>query len=117
MTKWVFLAALAAGSLSPALASAAGAYDGNWSLSVVTEKGSCDGYRWTVVVANGQVRQINDVPLQASGAISANGQARFQFVSSSDKVSVSGQMSAATGRGSWQSPSRDCAGRWEASRL
>ena len=56
ITKWVILAALLAG---PALlggqpAAFAADHDGNWSVLVVTESGTCDrGYRYNVRIAGG----------------------------------------------------------------
>ena len=98
----------------PAVAGSAGRYDGNWSLSVVTEKGSCDAYRWTIVVSGNQLQRINELPVDASGAIDSRGQASFLVAS---VVKASGQMREASGSGTWDAPSKACSGRWQAARL
>ena len=36
------------------VAAAGSAYDGRWSLSIVTQRGGCDAYNFPVQIANGQ---------------------------------------------------------------
>lgn len=98
----------------PATAGGNGKYDGSWSVSVVTEKGACDGYTWTVVVAGDRLLRVEELPVTATGTIAANGQARFQVAS---MVNADGQMSDRSGSGRWDAPSRSCSGRWRAARL
>lgn len=117
-TRKLALALSLASALSapvlPAVAGSDNKFDGNWSLSVVTEKGDCDAYTWTIVVSDNQLRRIESAFISASGAIDARGQARFQVAS---VVTASGQMNTATGRGHWEAPSKSCSGRWQAAKI
>lgn len=108
------LFAALAPAVTPSIAGSPGKFDGNWSVSVVTEKGDCDAYTWTIVVSDNQLRRIESAFISASGAIDARGQARFQVAS---VVTASGQMNTATGRGHWEAPSKSCSGRWQAARI
>jgi hypothetical protein len=105
---------LATTAILPASAGSSGKYDGNWAVSVVTEKGSCDAYKWTLVVSGSRLLRIDEMPLSASGSIDARGQARFQVAS---MVNADGQMQDSIGSGRWDAPSRSCSGRWRAARL
>lgn len=105
---------LATTSVLPAAAGSSGKYDGNWAVSIVTEKGGCDAYKWTIVVAGSRLQRIDEMPLSASGSIDAQGQARFQVAS---MVNADGQMQDSVGSGRWDAPSRSCSGRWRAARL
>ena len=105
---------LATSAIVPATAGSSGKYDGNWAVSVVTEKGGCDAYKWTIVVAGSRLLRIDEMPLGASGSIDSHGQARFQVAS---MVNADGQMQDTTGSGRWDAPSRSCSGRWRAARL
>jgi hypothetical protein len=117
-TRKLALALSLASALSapvlPAVAGSDNKFDGNWSLSVVTEKGDCDAYTWTVVVAGNKLQRIEQLPIGASGSIDSRGQARFQVAS---MVTAAGQMQDTSGSGRWDAPSRSCSGRWRAARL
>ncbi len=112
--KLALALALASTLAFPAAAGSSGKYDGSWSVSVVTEKGACDAYTWTVVVAGDRLLRVEELPVSASGAITANGQARFQVAS---MINADGQMLEKSGSGKWDAPSRSCSGRWRAARL
>lgn len=109
-----FALALGAAATTPALASPAGKYDGAWSVSITTDKGSCDASSFTVIVAGNRLLRVQELPVSASGAIDAHGAAHFQVAS---MVDAAGTMLERTGSGRWSAPSRDCSGRWRAARL
>src|SRR5450759_4668952 len=49
-------------------------HDGNWSVLIVTEKGTCDrGYRYNVRVANGQVSFQGDAAINLAGTVAPDG--------------------------------------------
>lgn len=114
MRKLAFAALLAIPALAPAKAGSPGKYDGSWSVSVVTEKGSCDAYKWTIIVSDGQLQRVASMPVSASGAIDGRGQARFQVASI---VTAVGHMADGAGSGRWDAPSKSCSGRWQAAKL
>jgi hypothetical protein len=106
---------IAAPTFDPAAAGTA--YDGSWSLSIVTERGACDrSYYFQVQVSNGIVSHPNLVRFR--GRVSSGGRARV-YVSVMDKhASGSGRLSRTAGRGRWsgRSGSDRCSGHWTAQR-
>lgn len=91
-------------------------YDGRWSLSIVTERGACDQYKFPVEINNGTVSfpGLN----KASGRVTAKGGVSV-FVSAAGKTaSGSGKLSMGSGRGRWtgSSGSERCSGTWTAQR-
>src|ERR1700720_2259487 len=50
------------------------AYDGLWSVSIVTEKGDCDrGYRYPIRISNGQLANAGDAGFAISGKVAQTG--------------------------------------------
>jgi hypothetical protein len=98
------------------IAAAGSAYDGSWSLSIVTTRGTCETYNFPVRIDNGHV----SVPglVKASGRVSSNGGVRV-FVSAMGKsASGSGRLSQGSGSGRWTGRSGEsrCSGSWTAQR-
>ncbi len=106
---------IAAPTFDPAAAGTA--YDGSWSLSIVTERGACDrSYHFSVDIINGIVSHPNLVRLR--GRVSRGG-AVYVSVSVQDKhASGSGRLSRSSGRGRWSGYSGydRCSGHWTAQR-
>src|SRR5258708_1817760 len=74
------LAALAilAASVAPALAAPISAgkatFDGQWSVLIVTEKGTCDrAYRYPIKIQNGSVDYAGSASFNVSGKVGPNG--------------------------------------------
>lgn len=115
-------AAFAASVLVPASASAVtaaqGDYAGNWSVVIMTDKGTCDkAYRYAVVVGpSGAISYGGQSGFKASGKVGANGAVNVRISRGSDAAQGSGRLTAASGSGTWVAPSGDCSGRWKASR-
>ncbi len=92
-----------------------GKFDGRWSVLVITEKGPCDqAYRWNIGVAGGHITDLEDNVASASGRIEPSGRVSVRLVRGSDVLTAVGAIRQEAGRGTWQSPSRQCSGRWEA---
>jgi hypothetical protein len=106
---------LAGGLGAAAPAAATPSFDGQWSVVIVTDKGTCDrAYRYPVRISNGTV--LNDGPslVNVSGKVANNGAVKV-LVSAGDKSATGvGKLSAKMGGGSWSGG--DCSGRWEAER-
>ena len=102
--------------LSGGVASAQQRFDGNWSVQVVTQTGSCQkAYRFPVVIQNGQVRYGGAEGIAVSGAVTSKGVIRGNFGVGSAQASVSGRLSSRTGSGTWVgSGSFNCSGQWQA---
>ncbi|MEA2906915.1 MAG: hypothetical protein QOG83_1568 [Alphaproteobacteria bacterium] len=98
-------------------ASARTPYDGAWSVTIVTQRGTCDrAYRYGVQIIDGQVSYQGVVTF--SGRVSSNGNVRVRVSSSSAYANGSGRLSRTAGRGSWsgQSGNSACSGYWTAER-
>jgi hypothetical protein len=99
------------------IARAGTAYDGPWSLSIVTERGTCDpAYKFQVRVTNGIVSHANLVRFR--GRVSSGGWARVSVSVMDKHASGSGKLSRTSGRGRWTGHSGGdrCSGHWTAQR-
>ena len=119
MIRTIALSAILAVSAVAATASAAearSAYDGSWSLSIVTQRGACDRYNLPVEINNGNVTFPGLV--KASGRVTPKGSVRV-FVSAMGKsASGAGRLSSNSGSGRWSGSSGNdrCSGTWTAQR-
>ena len=103
-------------------ATARTAFDGAWSVLIVTDRGTCDrAYRYALRIADGRV-YYDDPSFSVSGGVDDTGRVR---VGVSAGVSAGGQMangygrlSGNSGQGSWsgRSSTSQCSGHWEAER-
>jgi hypothetical protein len=110
------LLALAVTTSTFSVAQAGSAYDGRWSLSIVTQRGTCDTYNFPVDITNSNVSFPGLV--RANGRVQKNG-AVFVTVAAGDKsASGSGRLSLGSGSGRWSGHSGNarCSGTWTASR-
>jgi len=117
----VILAALLAGAAIAGQPHAAFAaiQDGNWSVLIVTEKGTCDrGYRYNVKVANGQVSYQGDAAVNLAGTVAPGGAIKVSIKVGEKGASGTGRLSDNSGTGTWHGigSSGSCAGHWEAER-
>lgn len=117
----VFLAALlgSAGSAGISAAAQAAAFDGNWTVLIVTEKGECDrGYRYPVNVANGRVVYTGPTSVNLSGTVTPKGAVKVSIRMGDAGADGTGRLSASSGSGTWRGAGSGgtCAGRWEAER-
>jgi hypothetical protein len=105
-----------AGALGVTTATAAApSYDGQWSVVIVTQKGTCDAsFRYPVRIANGAV--LNDGPslINVSGKVERNGAITVLVSAGAQSASGSGRLSAKMGSGRWTGG--ECAGIWQAER-
>jgi hypothetical protein len=110
------LLALFAASASLDGAAARSAYDGTWSLTFTTERGSCSTYHFAVDITNGMVTHPNLVRFR--GRVSSNGRVRASVTAGSRHASGSGRLTGSSGRGRWAGHSGGdrCSGSWTAQR-
>lgn len=103
----------AAIGLSPA--TSAPAYDGLWSVVIVTERGTCDrAYRYPVRISRGALLNVGDSPVTIAGRVGDNGGITVTVSRGNQRATGSGRLSGNNGAGSWQGG--DCSGIWEAER-
>jgi hypothetical protein len=118
----LFAAALLAAPswTAPAASAAPGVsqFDGNWSVSIVTDSGECDrGYRYALRIAGGKIYYDNP-SFDISGQVNPGGQVRVVVRAGSQAAVGTGRLSRDYGTGTWsgQSATSRCSGHWEAER-
>jgi len=91
-------------------------YDGRWSLSIMTTRGTCDTYIFPVDINNGHVSFPGLV--RANGRVTGKGSVRVFVAAMGKSANGSGKLSMSSGSGSWSGKSGDdrCSGRWTAQR-
>jgi hypothetical protein len=118
-TRMALLAGLGFASLAMTAPAPAATQDGNWSVSVITEQGTCDrGYRYDVSISNGRVNYTGDAAIDLSGTVTPAGAVKVSISKGSQRAEGTGRLSGAAGNGTWrgQSSGGDCTGRWDAER-
>jgi hypothetical protein len=123
LKRWAILtAALLALPMLAGSAAAAGAgtqFDGRWSVSVITNSGTCDrGYRYALHIDNGII-SYDDPSVQVSGQVTPKGQVSVVLRAGAQQAVGTGRMSRDYGEGTWsgQSPTGQCSGDWQAQRV
>jgi len=114
----IFIGAALVGGAAPA-ALAATMYDGKWSVSIVTERGTCDrGYRYPVSIVNGVVEHSagGDQSFGISGKVTRKGTVHVVVARGQQRVEGSGRLSDVGGQGQWASGNGECSGYWTAER-
>lgn len=94
-------------------------YDGNWSVSIWTEKGECDrGYRYELKIDNGKVAYRGRENFDVSGRVDGSGAVTVRVARGERSAAGSGRLAANGGRGTWRgkAPTGECSGYWEAER-
>jgi hypothetical protein len=98
---------------------ATGAYDGLWSVLIITEKGTCDrGYRYAVRIKGGRVGHADPAnsSFKISGSVGGGGAARVSVARGSQSAAGSGRLTRDSGAGRWTSSKGECSGVWQAER-
>jgi len=97
------------------IAAARTVYDGQWTLTIMTERGACDStYHFVVDINNGIVSHPNLVRLR--GRVAKGGSVRVTVAAAGKSASGSGRLTRTAGRGRWtgHSGSDRCSGSWSA---
>jgi hypothetical protein len=92
------------------------AYDGLWSVSIVTEKGDCDrGYRYPIRIQNGALANAGSVTaVTINGKVQPTGAITVIVSTGSKSATGSGRLSGDLGEGHWSGG--ECSGSWTAER-
>ncbi len=119
MAGGFFTAMAAAGVLVAAIpfaARAANSNDGTWSVTIVTQAGTCPStLRYGVRVDHGRVF-ADDQSYQVNGTVAANGATRVTVSEKGQSASGTGRLSGNRGAGRWRTSTGDCSGQWTAER-
>ena len=109
--------ALGAAVLLSASPGQAASFDGSWTVTIVTQSGSCDAaYSFPLQVSGGRVSSAGGATM--NGRISRGGGVNVSISSGGSSGRASGRLAGYSGSGRWSgvlNGSR-CSGRWEASR-
>jgi hypothetical protein len=117
LTAFAILAASAAPAFPAPIASGKVGFDGNWSVLIVTEKGTCDrAYRYPVRITNGTVGYAGEASFNVAGKVGANGAVTVTVSRGSASATGTGRMSGSDGGGRWATASGECSGTWSAER-
>jgi hypothetical protein len=95
------------------------AYDGNWSVLIVTNIGPCDrGYRYGLKIRGGRVFYEGSLAVNVDGQVAPNGAVRVRVSAGSQGATGTGRLSRDYGEGSWRGlgSSGSCSGTWTAER-
>ena len=94
------------------------AFDGLWSVSIVTRQGPCPAsYRYPARIVGGRVVQAdNDGSYQIAGRVSGSGAIAVRVSSGGQSAVGYGRMSRSQGGGWWRADGGECVGTWSAVR-
>jgi hypothetical protein len=94
------------------------AFDGLWSVSIMTYYGDCNrGYRYALRIWYGRVvKADNDPNYNVAGAVARNGAIGVTVSGGGQTASGTGRLRGNSGAGVWQTSNGQCSGRWTAER-
>jgi hypothetical protein len=126
MTTFPLRSIVLAGALAAAAASAVSvpavartAYDGAWSVLIITDRGQCDrAYRYGLQIINGNVVYDGGGPINLQGRVAPNGAVRVVVSAGGARADGTGRLSRDRGAGVWRGSgsSASCSGTWQAER-
>jgi hypothetical protein len=111
--------ALVVAAASPSEAAKRGrsnAYDGLWSVSILTQAGPCDpSYRYPARIIGGRVLQVDkDFSYQISGNVIASGGIAVTVSKGGQSATGFGRLHGSSGGGRWSAGGDTCYGTWSA---
>jgi hypothetical protein len=95
------------------------AFDGSWSVLILTQNGPCDrAYRYGVRISNGYIVNEGGEAATLRGRVSPGGAIQVSVSTSAGQAEGEGRLLRVSGNGTWQGqgPSGSCAGTWQAER-
>ena len=102
---------------SAPMSAAKPSFDGNWSVLIVTERGTCDrAYRYPVKIQNGAVGYAGTASFTVSGKVGDKGAVTVTVARGSQSATGQGHLSLTDGSGRWRTASGECSGSWTAER-
>jgi hypothetical protein len=117
LTALAMLASAASPAFSAPIAAGKATFDGQWSVLIVTEKGTCDrAYRYPIRISNGAVGYAGEASFNVSGRVGPGGAVTVTVSRGSQSASGSGHLSSTDGSGRWTAGSGECSGTWTAER-
>ena len=91
-------------------------YDGQWSITFVTQSGDCNTYNYPVSIENGVI--TSPAVATFGGNVTNSGAVRASVTAQEKRASGSGKLAGVRGRGTWigSSGGQRCTGSWTAVR-
>jgi hypothetical protein len=102
---------------APAIAQAA--YDGQWSVLVITDAGTCDrAYRYPVRISRGRVGHAHpeNTTFNIRGRVGKGGVIHVTVSRGDKRADGIGRLTRNGGTGKWKSSRGECSGKWQAER-
>lgn len=102
---------------TPAFAQSA--YDGQWSVLVITNAGTCDrAYRYPVRISRGRVGHANpeNTTFNIRGRVAKGGAIQVSVSRGDKRADGTGRLTRNGGAGKWKSSRGECSGQWQAER-
>jgi BA14K-like protein len=118
-TAILALACAAVATPSFARPASRNAFDGDWSVLIMTQNGPCDAsLRYGVQISNGAVVNNGAAPVDIQGRVNSSGMVRVNVQAGGQWASGSGRLDLARGGGVWQGQGSAgaCSGTWVAQR-
>lgn len=94
------------------------AFDGIWSVEIVTYYGDCNrAYRYSLRIWYGRVIKADDDPnYSVAGLVSRNGAIGVTVSGGGQTATGTGRLRGNYGVGVWHTSNGECSGRWTAQR-
>lgn len=94
------------------------AFDGLWSVSIMTQMGDCSrGYRYPLRIVGGYVTKADDDSTYAvAGAVARSGAIGVTVSGGGQTATGIGRLTRTSGRGIWHTSNGECSGNWTAQR-
>jgi hypothetical protein len=94
------------------------AFDGIWSVEIVTYSGDCNrGYRYPLRIWYGRiVKADNDPNYNVAGIVTRTGAIGVTVTGGGQTANGTGRLSGNAGGGIWHTTNGECSGRWTAER-
>ena len=95
------------------------AFDGTWSVLIVTDDGQCDrAYRYSLAIRDGRVLYEGDAAVDVAGNVTGDGSVRVRVSAGSQHADGTGRLSNGNGGGKWSGTGSagSCSGTWSAER-
>jgi hypothetical protein len=121
MLQTAILALACAAVATPGIARSAArnAFDGDWSVVIMTQDGACDpSLRYGVQISNGAVLNNGAASVDIQGRVAPSGMVRVNLQAGGQWATGSGRLDLARGGGVWQGQGSAgaCSGTWVAQR-
>jgi hypothetical protein len=99
-------------------AQAQSAFDGLWSVQIISQAGSCGqgSVTYPVRIVRGFVQNAGTMNAYVAGRVNRSGAVSVSVSSGGQQAHGSGRLSGYGGAGRWASPTNGCSGYWRAVR-